>query len=103
MTFSVTLGGDTQEEFIDAIEITHGKSGEVVLIYRAHILCFSGRTRVIKEKVRATRNANGADRWWATSRRSGSDVTPPSAPTVAATAASQELAAWVPPERSSRY
>ena len=34
--------GGTQEEFIDAIEITHGKSGEVVLIYRAHILCFSG-------------------------------------------------------------
>jgi hypothetical protein len=68
-----------------------------------HAACFSERTRVIKEKVRATRSAAGADRWWATSRRSGSDVTPPSAPTVAVSAASEELEAWVPRERGSRY
>jgi hypothetical protein len=43
---------DTQEEFSDAIKITHGKSGEVVLIYRPHILWFSERTRVIKESCR---------------------------------------------------
>jgi hypothetical protein len=56
-----------------------------------------------RRRCGATRSADGADRWWATSRRSGSDVTPPSAPTVAVSAASEELEAWVPRERGSRY
>jgi hypothetical protein len=70
------------------MRIMHGKSGEVILIYRPHILWFSGRTRVIKEKVRATRSAG---------------VTRPRRATVAVSAALEALAAWVPPERGSRY